>query len=131
MDKVFISFQHDDEQHRRDLESRIKNPNWGVEITPVSALEDKRNEGEDAVRHYLRGLMSDVDTVIFLLGRNAHQSKWVDYEISVANSLQKNRMVIRVPGVERCQLPPNLDRSLKSLSWEHGMAEVARRFQNG
>lgn len=86
MARIFISFKAEDASEREGLEGSFRNPNNSLIHVPVSTREDKRAGGPAAIRSYLRELMRDAHVVICLIGKNTHQSAWVDYELQVANS---------------------------------------------
>lgn len=93
---IFLSYKWEDRAYVNGLAGLLKNPNNEYRHIPINEREDYRNQGREAVRNYLRGLINECDAIICLVGENTHSSDWVKYEVEVARSLGKNIMAVRI-----------------------------------
>jgi len=125
---LFISFKGEDSAKREGLEGALRNLNTPVENrhAPISAREDKRPQGESAIRGYLRGLISGCHGAVLLLGPNAHTSAWVKYEMSVAQSLGVPVVVISTTESTSYQLPPGMPRGTEVHPWSARNTAIQR-----
>ena len=93
---IFLSYKWEDRAYVNGLAGLLKNPNNEYRHIPINEREDYRNQGREAVRNYLRGLINECDAIICLVGENTHSSDWVKYEVEVARSLGKNIIAVRI-----------------------------------
>ncbi|MFX1498370.1 MAG: TIR domain-containing protein [Promethearchaeota archaeon] len=95
--RIFISYKYEDYEYANGLEGLLKNPNNIYRHSPKREKEDMRENGEEAVRSYLIGLIRDCDALVCLIGRNTHNATGVMYELEAAKSLGKKIIAVRIP----------------------------------
>ena len=95
--KVFLSYKWEDKESANDLEGLLNNPNNKFRHITDREHLDMRNKGEKAVKNYLKGIISDCDALVCLIGDNTHNSTGVKYELQVAQSLKKKIVGVRIP----------------------------------
>lgn len=117
MVKIFVSFKDEDDDHRQGFEGTLQNTNFQATHVPVSAREDKRPQGEIAVKRYLSELIRDCDAFICLVGNDTYQSAWVNWELDVASSSQIGIGVLKVNNND-VQIPEILkSKHIKIFDW--------------
>lgn len=96
--KLFLSYKWEDKTYVDGFKGMIENPNTDYNHVGISERKNYKQQGESAIRRYLRGLIGEADALVCLIGDNTHNSKWIDYELSVANSQQKKIIPVRIKG---------------------------------
>ncbi len=94
--RVFLSYKWEDREFADGLRGTFLNPNNEYRHVPYSEREDYRQQGENAIRAYLREIINECDALICLIGQNTHNSKWVAYELGVASSQDKKIVPVRI-----------------------------------
>ena len=112
---VFISYKWGDQNHAKDLDSFLNNPNNKYRHVAIRERDDYRGKGETAVRNYLKGLIGECDALICLIGNDTHNSEWVKYELDVANSQVKKIIPVRIKGTSGGT--PSILKNKKILNW--------------
>ena len=97
MRNIFISFRETERDLREGFEGMLQNPTSPLRAYPISSRVDVRNKGEDAVRNEIKTLLRKSEIVIFLIGNDSHNSKWIDYEASLALTWHYPYIVVRLP----------------------------------
>lgn len=95
--KIFISYKWEDRESANGLEGLLKNPNNKYQHLTEREQEDVRNQGENAVKNYLKGIIQDCDALVCLIGNDTHNAIGVRYELEVAKSLRKKIIAVRIP----------------------------------
>jgi hypothetical protein len=96
--KIFISSVHEDSVVFKQL------VNWGNQGLLGSGIfftyetEDKRHEGDEAVRKYLKNKIEICAAVLILIGNDTHNHNWIRIEAELANGFGKRIIVARIPG---------------------------------
>ena len=80
--RVYVSYSVNDSVLAEDLKRRLKDA--GLNFTTVAGTSDV--EAGD-LRRYIRSLISGTSEVIALLTDNSASSRWVMYEVGIADSL--------------------------------------------
>lgn len=116
--RVFISYKWEDKEFADGIMGTFLNPNNEYRHVPYSEKKDYRQQGENAIESYLRGLINECRALICLVGQNTHSSQWIGYELEVATSQNKKIVPVRIPNTTGG--PPKLirDRSLKVIRWD-------------
>ena len=94
--RVFLSYKWEDKKSADALRGTFLNPNNDYRHVPLSEREDYRQQGENAIKSYLRGLISECRALICLVGQNTHSSQWVAYELEIATSQNKKVVPVRI-----------------------------------
>lgn len=95
----FVSYCFDDEKEYCDrLQDWAKDNRLSENIVIFIEQEDKRIEGESAIKDYLKTQLKKSNGLLVLVGDNCHNRPWMDYEAAVAASIQLPIITIRVPG---------------------------------
>ncbi len=112
MKTVFISYDHDDQKSRLDVESVRKNGNNSIVFHDGSLNEPVLNSNghinrrmpsdlaSKGVRDKIENKLKDSSKLLVLIGRNTHSSKWVEWEIDTFKSIKKKPDILfmRVKG---------------------------------
>lgn len=116
--RIFISYKWEDKEYYDGLNGLLQNPNNNYVHIVIEEREDLRSKGENSVKDHLRRIIQNCDRVICLIGQDTHNSKWVQYELEVANSQKKRIIAVRVPGTTGGV--PNLirDRRISIIKWD-------------
>ncbi len=59
--------------------------------------EDKRKEGEKAIKNYLKNKIKGSAIVLILIGNNTHNHNWIKIEVELANNYNKKICCVRIP----------------------------------
>ncbi len=95
--KIFLSYKWEDRERANGLEGLLNNPNNKYQQVTEREHIDMRNKGENAVKNYLKGIISDCSALICLIGDDTHNATGVSYELEVARSLGKKIIAVRIP----------------------------------
>nr|WP_255208251.1 TIR domain-containing protein [Myxococcus sp. AM009] len=95
---VFISYVYEEKAYKDRVASWIEGQRLGSNVVVTSERADVRQHGEQEIRNHLRPLIQGAAAVLVLVGDTSHSRKWIDYEVSVAQSLHKIIIPIRIPG---------------------------------
>lgn len=125
MVNVFISFRETDGEYREGLEGLLQNPNAKLNHAPVSARQDYRRKGEEAIKNYLKGLIKKTDVIICLIGKETDSSDWVDYELQVGSSLGVGIVPLRIKETSG-GLPQLIEsKKIREASWDSSSLNTA------
>ncbi len=111
MKSVFISYDHDDQEHLHTIKSIRLNPSNPIEFIDRSLKEpilndyghiNRRQPGDSAslpVRSEIEKLLTQSSKLLVLVGRDTHSSEWVKWEIECFTRLKRNGSILlmRVP----------------------------------
>lgn len=99
--KVFISYDFADKSFKGEVAKWLKEE--GVRVISTDE-NDLRPQGENAIERKIREEVKSAQKMLILVGNNTHNRPWIDYEISIAGSLQMPRFWVRLP--KRTGAPP-------------------------
>ena len=108
---IFVSHYHEDEEGIKKLKDLLSDDYC---IKNYSVTSDKYNDAqnEEYIKYeYLRPLINQSSTLICLIGPETHNSKWVDWEIREAESLDKQIIGVFIQGAKDSDIPPALEYS--------------------
>lgn len=116
--RLFLSYKWEDKKSADGIRGTFLNPNNDYRHVPLSEREDYRQQGENAIKAYLRGLIGECRALICLVGQNTHSSQWVAYELEVATSQNKKIVPVRIRNTTGG--PPKLikERKIKVIDWD-------------
>lgn len=105
---VFVSHYHEDEDSIKQFKDLLSADYC---IKNYSVTTEKYNDAtnEDYIKSLLRPLINQSGTLICLIGPNTHNSKWVDWEIREAESLEKQIIGVYIQGAKDSDIPPALE----------------------
>jgi hypothetical protein len=129
MRTVFISYDHDDQESKRDVDSIRLNGNNLVIFKDNSLLKPVHNSfghvnrrmpsdhSSENVRSTIEKLLAESSKLLVLIGRDTHSSEWVKWEVDTFKSIKRNPDIIfmRIKGDLDSGLPSNArDHSIKN-----------------
>lgn len=131
MKTVFVSYDHDDQYAKRDLDSIRLNSNNLVEFRDNSLVKpvynafghvNRRMPSDPAsqdVRDTLEKLLTTSSKLIVLIGRDTHSSEWVKWEIDTFRAIKRNPDILfmRVKDDFISGLPSNA-RNFEIRNWD-------------
>ena len=117
MKNLFISFAERDRRYLNDFISILKNPNNKLEGNPIYSRENKRNEGKDAIEEYIKGMITQADLVICLIGDNSHNRPWLEKEVELATSMDKAMFGVQIEGTSGGPPEKFRERDLTVVEW--------------
>lgn len=94
---IFISTVHEDSHYITNIKRWAENDLLG-DVVITHETEDKRIEGHEAIRNYLRKKIEGAAAVLVLVGKDTHNHDWIRVEVELANSFQKPILCMRIPG---------------------------------
>lgn len=118
---LFISHRFVDDSSVTNLTNMLSQSGWDIRNSSVrlrQANEQRRLRGEipeRALQRLLRMKVSWAQTVVVVVGKTTHQSKWVDYEIQQANKQGKRIVGIYARGEQDAELPESLEKYASSI----------------
>ncbi|RKG63928.1 TIR domain-containing protein [Corallococcus sp. CA054B] len=95
---IFISYVYEEKPYKDRVAGWIEGHRLGSNVVATCERSDVRQHGEQEIRNHLRPLIQGSAAVLVLVGDTSHSRKWIDYEVSVAQSHRKLIIPIRVPG---------------------------------
>lgn len=95
---IFISYVYEDKPYRDNVERWFEQGKVGPNRVTIAEFTDFRQHGDRAVETHLKPMLRGAAAVLCLVGQNTHNSQWVQYELSVASSLNKKIILARIPG---------------------------------
>lgn len=120
--RVFVSFRYSDIAFRNDLESLFQNSG----AQPVHVVEDVAVQGEAAIRSEIQRHLQGCHGLVVVVGNDAHNSRWIDYEVQAARSARLPCVAIRHPRSSGGL--PNGHKDLPLIDWSPASLkqEIAR-----
>lgn len=118
---LFISHRFADDSSVTNLTDMLKRTGWDVRNSSVRAKEanqQRLNRGEipeRTLKRLLRMKISWAQTVVVVIGRDTHASKWVDYEIQEANKQGKRIVGVYARGMQDAKLPEALEKYASTI----------------
>ena len=112
---VFVSHYHKDEDSIKKFKDLLSNDYC---IKNYSVTSDKYNDAknEEYIKYgYLKPLIAQSSTLICLIGPETHDSKWVDWEIREAESLNKQIIGVYIQGAKDSDIH-NIEKALAGES---------------
>ena len=126
--RVFISFSFAERGLRNDLLQFFQEHGGLVQASPAFMTQDRSAEGEARIKEGIREIMEGCSGLIVLAGEQAHNSRWIEYEIGVAAGLRIPHVGVRHP--DRQGGFPNTYRGMKEVQWDRKeLAQVVGEWQ--
>jgi len=119
MRSVFISYDHDDQSAKTDVESVRLNSNNLVSFHDSSLSEPVYNmnghvnrrmpndPASENVRTIIKNKLNESSKLLVLIGRDTHSSEWVKWEVDTFQSIKNNSDILfmRIKGDSYSSLP--------------------------
>jgi hypothetical protein len=93
--RVFISSSFAERDLLNNLLGFFQENDGPVQATPAYMTQDRRAEGDARIKEGIREIMKGCSGLIVLVGEQAHNSKWIEYEVGVAASMQIPHVGVR------------------------------------
>lgn len=103
---IFISHVFEDGHHIATINKWNDAQLLGENFVIITEKGDFRQFGESAIKAHLADRIRGCACVMLLVGNDTHNHNWVAHELSVANSLHKPIIAVRIPGASGA-LPVN------------------------
>jgi len=128
MKTVFVSYDHDDRNAKRDVESVSSNNNNTASFHDNSLIEPIYNSNghvnrrmpsdpaSENIRKTIKNKLEESSKLLVLIGRDTHSSEWVKWEIETFKSIKNNPDILymRIKGDYFSNLPKSVhDYSVK------------------
>ncbi len=137
---VFVSYDHEDQEQSNAFKGIAANPNHPLEFVDGSLQRPVRDANDniianppehlrsEPVRRQLKGLLSECERLVVLVGNNTHQKKWVDWEVDTFLSFEeksaKDVYAMRLKEHPKGKLPRRIEDLVEPQPW--GLDELRR-----
>lgn len=115
MKSIFVSHVHEDNQYVNKIKKWEKDELVNG-YTFTFETEDKRIEGEEAIRTYLTKKIKGCAILLVLIGDNTHNHDWIKKEVELANSFHKKILCMRIPNSTGSK--PEILRKFKEITFD-------------
>ena len=93
---IFISCVFEDSHRIASIKKwAIDNRLGDVVITQET--EDKRQQGKEAVKQHIKSKIQGAAVILVLVGQDTHNHEWIEAEVELANSFNKEIICVRIP----------------------------------
>ena len=96
MKSIFISHVYEDQEYVKKMKKWESNDLLNG-YTFTFETEDKRREGENAIKEYLKKKIEGAAIVLVLIGNDTHNHDWIKVEVELANNFNKKICCVRIP----------------------------------
>ena len=93
---IFISCVFEDKEKIVPIQKWVKKGLLG-DVVITYEIEDKRQQGKEAVRQYIRKKIEGAAFILVLVGQDTHNHDWIEAEVELANSFHKEIICVRIP----------------------------------
>lgn len=96
---IFISCVFEDSHRNETIKKWAKEDKLG-NIVITCETEDKRVEGKEAIKEYIKNKIRGCALILVLIGDNTHNHDWIRAEVELANSFHKKIICVRIPNTK-------------------------------
>lgn len=96
MESIFVSHVFEDNSFLKKMRKWEKN-NLLDDYTFTFETVDKRIEGANAIKKYLKNKIKGAAILLVLIGDNTHNHEWIKVEVELANNFNKKICCVRIP----------------------------------
>ena len=114
--RVFVSFRYADKDLRNDLLQFFQEHGGPVQATPAVMRTDVGDQGDERVKQVIREQLQGCVAVLAVVGDTVHNSRWIEYELGVANEFGIPKFQIRHP--KATGGPPNAHAGMREIEWK-------------
>jgi len=93
---IFISCVYEDSHRIDSIKNWVKDNRLG-DIVITQETEDKRQQGKEAVKQHIKSKIQGAAIILVLVGQNTHNHEWIEAEVELANSFNKEIICVRLP----------------------------------
>lgn len=104
---IFISCVHEDSHRINNIKKWASDGLLGENIVITHETEDKRHEGDDAIKKHIESKIRGAACLFILIGNDTHNHDWIRIEVELANSFHKEIICVSVPNTTGA-VPPIL-----------------------
>ncbi|HEX6041068.1 TIR domain-containing protein [Longimicrobium sp.] len=113
--RIFLSHSFVDRALLNDLLQFFQARGGPVMATPTYMRTDLGEAGPERIRQAIREQMQGCAGVLLLVGDEAHNSRWIQYEMGVANELRIPKYRLQHPA--RTGGPPVAHAGMHEIPW--------------
>lgn len=126
---LFISHKGEDENKIDSFKKLMENKGYDFRDSSIRESEPNKAHNEDYIKYgILQPAIDWAGTVVVLIGKETHNSKWVDWEIEYALKNGKKVVGVFLPGAIDAVLPDALkDFGDSCVSWNADKIDEAIR----
>lgn len=96
MKSIFVSRLFEDKKYADNIKKWEKEGQLkGYTIT--FETKDLRQLGEQIIKEYLKKMVNGATVLLVLVGDDTHNHKWIEYEVQLAKSYNKEVFWMRIP----------------------------------
>lgn len=106
---VFLSFVEEDLSLVELFRGQARNANNDLEFDDYSLKVPINSDDADYVKQQIRNKIDGVSVTLCLIGRNTHNSDWVDWEIEASDKMGKGIVGMRLRNSFNDIVPDVLD----------------------
>lgn len=92
---IFISCVYEDSRWIDLIKKWATDKRFG-DVVITHETEDKRHQGKDAVKQHIKSKIKGAAIILVLIGQDTHNHEWIEAEVELANSFQKDIICVRV-----------------------------------
>ncbi len=96
MKSIFVSHVYEDNNYLNKMINWQERKLLG-EFRITHETEDKRHQGNEAIRKHLLNKIKGAAIILILIGDNTHNHDWIRIEVELANSFHKKIICVRIP----------------------------------
>jgi len=93
---IFISCVYEDSHRIKSIQKWASKGLLG-DVVITHETEDKRQEGKEAIKKYIKKKIRGAAVVLVLIGQDTHNRNWIKAEVELANSFHIKIICVRVP----------------------------------
>lgn len=114
--RIFVSFNYAERAFANDVRVFFQKLGGPVQATPVFVEKDVSAGGEPAIKEEIRRHVTGCRGLLVVVGDDAHNSPWMNYEVGLATSQKIPVAYVRHPRATGG--PPNAQRGMPELTWD-------------
>ena len=93
---IFISCVFEDSHRIESIKKWVTDNRLG-DVVITQETEDKRLQGKEAVKKHIQSKIKGAAVILVLVGQDTHNHEWIEVEVELANSFNKEIICVRVP----------------------------------
>ncbi len=95
-DKIFISYDYDNDKHYKNLlVAWDKNDLFDFKFYDSSVDVSVNSQDAAYIKRVIKGKIEDSDALLVIVGKETYKSDWVEWEIEKAYELDKNLIAVK------------------------------------
>lgn len=125
MKRVFISFKMEDKKQVDGIRLMAWNDRFDLEFYDESVRTPYDSEDAKYIRSQIRPKINRASAVVCFMSASTHQSKWVNWELTTAQELEKTIILMGLPGGPKSLVLPA---AVKGQTWHLWDPAVLQRM---